>query len=438
MAATPAFNTRAVTTATNRQTGASEPGRQAKAAALAVSASTLAPPPGWRLAAAGSLSGALTNTLLHPLDTVKTVRQSNPTAFKGLAPTITSILRSRGLAGLYLGIVPALVGSSVSTALYFSMYELVKHRMSSSFPRAWNDRRSRIPLTAVSAACGNVASSIVFVPKEVIKQRLQFTGQQLQSGVSSVGGTTAVQPQVHVGDVIRQLFNSSRAGSSSSAVNGVVASARAGTQSATAAAGAVAKVTSHIGGIGAFYRGYKATLLRNIPSAMIRFAAYEEFKMILKRMSDKNNKRDGTNGQQRSPQQQQPLKPHQLVLAGSMAGALSSACTTPMDVVKTRFATGVIPPGTSLPAAFTSIIKRDGAQGLFVGIRPRMLWAALFSAVGFTSYEMCKALLTGQPSPFGLPRSAARTATTAAVASTHVHKDYVDRSRTTTLTRKQQ
>lgn len=388
------------------------------------------------------MSGALTNTLLHPLDTVKTVRQSNPTAFKGLAPTIVAILRSRGPAGLYLGIVPALLGSSVSTALYFSMYELVKHRMSSAFPRAWNDRRSRVPLTAVSAACGNVASSIVFVPKEVIKQRLQFSGQQLQSGVSSIAGTTVVQRQVHVGDVIQQLYNSSRAGSSSgSAVSGMAAGAGAGTQSATATAGAVAKMASHIGGIGAFYRGYKATLLRNIPSAMIRFAAYEEFKMILKRMSDKKNKRDGNNGQQLSPQQQ-PMKPHQLVLAGSMAGALSSACTTPMDVVKTRLATGIIPPGTSLPAAFTSIVKRDGVQGLFVGIRPRMLWAALFAAVGFTSYEMCKALLTGQPSPFVLPRSAAaRTSTTTkgAVAATPMHRDMVDRSRrTATLTRKQQ
>lgn len=302
---------------------------------------TSAPTVGWRLAAAGSLSGAFTNTLLHPLDTVKTVRQTNPGSFRGIFPTMFSILRTRGPAGLYLGIIPTLAGSSVSTALYFGMYELAKQKLSSNFPRAWQKRRTRVPMTAVSAACGNVASSIVFVPKEVVKQRLQYSGQK---GM-----------YITVGRTVHELFTKG-------------------------------------GGIPAFYRGYKATLLRNIPSAMIRFAAYEELKMIIKRIAEKGNKNNNNK-----------LEAHHLVLAGSMAGALSSACTTPMDVVKTRLATGIIAPGTSLPSAFSTIIKRDGVPGLFVGIRPRMLWSALFAAVGFTSYEICKALLTGMPYPFPLP-----------------------------------
>ena len=34
-------------------------------------------------------------------------------------------------------------------------------------------------------------------------------------------------------------------------------------------------------GLAGFYPNYRATLARNIPSALIRFTAYEEFKYIL-------------------------------------------------------------------------------------------------------------------------------------------------------------
>lgn len=289
------------------------------------------PNPGWRLAAAGSMSGMLTNTLLHPLDTVKTVRQTDPKSFKGLAPTLYAIVRQRGPAALYSGILPALVGSSFSTALYFGMYEFAKARVSRTFPRAWASTRTRVPLTALSAACGNVASSIIFVPKEVIKQRLQSGHHGAQ-----------------VSTVIANLFATS--------------------------------------GLRGFYRGYKATLFRNIPSAMIRFTAYEELKMAIRNL--------------RTGDKSSPYAPHELILAGSMAGAMSSALTTPMDVVKTGFATGNIKPHTKLPIAIRDIVRNQGVSGLFIGARPRIVWSALFAAIGFTSYEICKAWLTGQPSPF--------------------------------------
>lgn len=284
---------------------------------------------GWRLAAAGSLSGAFTNIVLHPLDTVKTVQQSNPSAFKGLAPATFAIVRARGPLALFAGGVPALIGSSISTALYFACYEFAKYSVSKLFPEAWSSPQSRIPLTAISGAIGNTASSVAYVPKEVLKQQMQ-TGE--------FGN--------RLGQAILTLYRQS--------------------------------------GIKAYYRGYKATLLRNIPSAMIRFASYEEFKRAIRRLRHGN---DST----------RKLSPTELVVAGSLAGALSSACTTPMDVVKTGLATGAIRPGTSLPAAFQNILQTQGVPGLFVGIRPRVIWSAMFTALGFASYEVCKRWMTGQP-----------------------------------------
>ncbi|PXF48072.1 Protein MITOFERRINLIKE 1, chloroplastic [Gracilariopsis chorda] len=275
----------------------------------------------WRLAAAGGMAGMLTNTLLHPLDTVKTVRQADPTHFRGMAPTLLKIIRTRGPFALYAGIVPALIGSAFSSALYFGAYEMVKGALAQMSPYSFQKPRTRIPLTALSAACGNVASSVLFVPKEVVKQRMQ----------------SAVDPGNFFG-----------------AAKNVLAAS----------------------GISGLYRGYKATLLRNIPSTMLRFAIYEEAKLAIRRLKRENSDK--------------PLTFPEVIAAGSIAGVASSACTTPMDVLKTRFATGAIKPGTAILPAIRDIVGRDGVPGLFVGIRPRIVWAALFAAIGFSSYEVCK------------------------------------------------
>ena len=263
----------------------------------------------------------LTNTILHPLDTVKTVRQADPKNFIGIGPTILAIVRKRGPTALYAGIAPALLGSALSSALYFGFYEFAKHQISQASPGAFRNPNTRMPLTAVSAACGNVASSILFVPKEVVKQRMQ-------SGVDS--------------------------GRFLGAAAGLIRTA----------------------GISGLYRGYKATLLRNIPSTMIKFATYEELKLILARMKGSDKP--------------QTLSTAEVITAASLSGVISSAITTPMDVLKTRFATGQLKPGTPILPAVKQIVQQDGIAGLYVGFRPRTLWAALFAAIGFTTYEMCK------------------------------------------------
>lgn len=290
--------------------------------------SALPIPHGWRLAAAGGMAGMVTNSILHPLDTVKTVRQTDPRRFGSMASTLRAIVSQRGPAALYAGLIPALVGSSISSAIYFGIYELAKTAAARIFPTAWNDPRSRVPLTAVSAACGNVSSSFLLVPKEVVKQRMQ-------SGVA-VGNSVTV-----ITDLIRQS-----------------------------------------GPLG-LYRGYKATLLRNVPSTMLRFAVYEEAKLAIRRLRPSARRDD-------------PLSSPEFITAGSIAGAFSSACTTPMDVVKTGFATGRIKQGAPLIPAFRDIVRSEGVGGLFVGVRPRVIWSALFAAIGFTSYEICKKWLVEQ------------------------------------------
>ena len=71
-------------------------------------------------------------------------------------------------------------------------------------------------------------------------------------------------------------------------------------------------------GIQAFYRSYRTTLIMNVPFTAVHFATYEAAKKILgRRVADEDR-----------------LETH--LLAGGAAGALASAVTNPMDVVKTR------------------------------------------------------------------------------------------------------
>lgn len=328
-------------------------------------------PVGWRLAIAGGVAGMLTNLVLFPLDTVKTLRQADPARFPGALPAAFSVLRASGLGGLYAGITPALLGSALSSALYFGTYELVRRRMRGIVEHArvesatkhsfFSSPFRRIPGNALAAASGNIASSILFVPKEVVKQRMQ-------AGVSSGPFVTAALGLIKAD------------------------------------------------GFAGLYRGYKATLLRNIPSTMIRFALYEEAKLLLSRArsmrqarhiggSSTANPKHGAlrrwkrdRGHRSSPEKPFAYRqaPWENVLAGAASGAIASAVTTPMDVVKTKLATGDVRPGVSVLRVAADVIRDQGIAGLYVGIRPRIVWAALFAAVGFSSYEFCKSWLVRQ------------------------------------------
>ena len=144
-------------------------------------------PKDWRFALAGGLAGGLTNGVLHPLDTAKTLRQrvllpNGSRKYANTAAAFVRILKERGPAGLYGGLAPAVVGAIPSSALYFGTYEAVKRRLKQEASNlgARNagscpdlERHIQTPIYMASAVCGNAASSLVFVPKEFVKQQLQ-------------------------------------------------------------------------------------------------------------------------------------------------------------------------------------------------------------------------------------------------------------------------
>lgn len=275
----------------------------------------------FRRGLAGSVAGALTNGLLHPLDTVKTIRQAAPKEFPGTGRTLRRIWRQSGPRGLYGGLGASMLGSMPSSFIFFGTYEFVKERLRALKPDCTLDERARIHV--LSAACGNAASSLVYVPKEMLKQRLQ---------AARVAGVSTGARQV---------------------LSAIV----------------------HEHGLRGLYAAYTATVFRNIPTTALRYAIYEELRLRL-RLGDE----PGT------------LRPRTM-LCGAISGAASSVLLTPVDVVKTRLATGQYAARLGLRGSLVKLATEEGLAGLFAGAKARMVGAALFSAIGLSCYEACKQLL---------------------------------------------
>jgi hypothetical protein len=81
------------------------------------------------------------------------------------------------------------------------------------------------------------------------------------------------------------------------------------------------------------------------------------------------------------------------MVAGATASTMSSLLTTPIDVVKTRLATGLLPAGSPVIASIVQIARNEGVIGLYAGVGERLLWSALFGGIGFTCFERSKRLL---------------------------------------------
>jgi len=121
----------------------------------------------WRVTAgnlaAGAIAGASVEAILYPIDTIKTRLQAMKSG-----GGIRALLQSGGGRALYAGIWGNLAGVAPASAIFMAVYEPVK---AAATKMAGPDKEFMGPLAGGVAA--GLASSIVRVPTEVVKTRMQ-------------------------------------------------------------------------------------------------------------------------------------------------------------------------------------------------------------------------------------------------------------------------
>lgn len=329
---------------------------------------------------AGGLGGTTGDMFMHSLDTVKTRQQGDPhfpPKYTSLGSSYYTIFRQEGIRrGLYGGWLPAMMGSFPGTVLFFGSYEWSKRHML--------DYGIQSHVSYLTAGfIGDFAASIVYVPSEVLKTRLQLQGRynnpHFKSGYNYRGTLDAARTIIRT-EGFAELFS-----------------------------------------------GYKATLYRDLPFSALQFMFYEQFQSWARQY--KNSRDIGIRLE---------------LLTGACGGGLAGVLTCPLDVVKTRLQTQIdsvpvvgktkdrsaketmsgpkdtktqeaqsLPPrkqqqrpiSTSSPSTHTprpgatpldedsifrglrSIYKTEGITGWFRGVGPRFVWTSVQSGCMFLLYQ---------------------------------------------------
>lgn len=87
----------------------------------------------WTCAAGGVVSCGGTHMAVTPLDVVKCNMQTNPGKYPNIGAGFSTIVKEQGIAGLFKGWVPTLLGYSAQGACKFGLYELFKKCATCSF-----------------------------------------------------------------------------------------------------------------------------------------------------------------------------------------------------------------------------------------------------------------------------------------------------------------
>ncbi|KNG85409.1 putative mitochondrial carrier protein [Aspergillus nomiae NRRL 13137] len=250
-----------------------------------------------------STGGTCGDMLMHSLDTVKTRQQGDPhfpPKYASMTSSYATIYRQEGiLRGLYGGAVPAFFGSFPGTLIFFGVYEFTKRRMI--------DAGINANVAYLSGGFfADLAASVVYVPSEVLKTRLQLQGRYNNPHFNSGYNYRSTR------DALRTIVRQE--------------------------------------GFSALFHGYRATIYRDLPFSALQFAFYEQEQRLAKEWV---GSRDIGLGLE--------------ILTAATAGGMAGVITCPMDVVKTRIQTQQNPDiqssaSSSKPAAEHASIKESPRQ----------------------------------------------------------------------------
>ncbi|KAJ0106405.1 hypothetical protein Patl1_18892 [Pistacia atlantica] len=303
----------------------------------------------WREFLWGAVAGAFGEGMMHPVDTVKTRIQSQAILSgsqnqKSILQMVRAVWVADGLRGFYRGVAPGVTGSLATGATYFGFIESTKKWIEESNPSLGGHWAHFI-----SGGVGDTLGSFVYVPCEVMKQRMQVQGSKT-SWNSTVGKDILAKSGSEMYCYYTGMF---QAGSS----------------------------IWREQGLRGLYTGYWSTLARDVPFAGLMVMFYEALKDLTEYGKQRwipnldcyvNSSAEG------------------LVLGG-LAGGFAAYLTTPLDVIKTRMQ---VQGSTVRYKGWLDAVHRiwmiEGAEGMFRGSIPRITWYIPASALTFMAVEFLR------------------------------------------------
>jgi solute carrier family 25 S-adenosylmethionine transporter 26 len=281
-------------------------------------------------ACAGGIAGAFTYVCLHPLDTVKTKLQmrgaSQLYAGLGTVDVMGRVLKENGIGGLYSGVSAVLVGSTISSAIYFGTCEFAKAFLISKTTLL---QIPSLAIPPVAGALGNVVSSAVMVPKELITQRMQ-------------AGAPGRSWQVLLATVERE-------------------------------------------GIWGLYAGYSATILRNLPTGVLSFSSFEYLKAAVLNKTKKPHLEPLQSvccGALAGAISAFLTTPLDVVKTRLMTQGIGIKAGLKNEIAASAY--------KGFSSTLHQIWREEGWLGLTRGIGPRVLHSSCFAALGYFAFETAR------------------------------------------------
>lgn len=190
---------------------------------------------------------------MHPVDCIKTLQQSNSGAGLNMLQASSRILSTQGVSGFYKGLGTYVTADGLAGSIKFATYEALKKYLKnnlSSDPKTAEQQERYGMFVAAGAAF--IASSVVLVPGELIKQRMQM-GQitSVSSGIKHILKTE---------------------------------------------------------GILGFFSGYGGVCFRDVPYTMLELGLYDNFKELYRKYKIRKGGEEGGRLTQVRTKQQQHLK----------------------------------------------------------------------------------------------------------------------------------
>ncbi|XP_073141529.1 folate transporter 1, chloroplastic isoform X1 [Henckelia pumila] len=289
----------------------------------------------WENAAAGAAAGLATVSFSHPLDVIRTRFQVNdgrslnlPT-YKNTPHALFTIARTEGFRGLYAGFYPAVLGSTVSWALYFYFYSKAKQR----YLRSRDVLSPGFHLASAAEAGGLVC--FCTNPIWLVKTRLQLQ--------------TPLQARPYSGfhDALRTILKEE--------------------------------------GWRALYRGLMPGLFLQVTHGAIQFTAYEELRKVV------INIRTEEGGDNFNAADDHLLDSFDYAVLGASSKLSAILLTYPFQVIRSRLQQR--PSIEGIPRYMDSwhVVKEtarfEGLRGFYKGITANVLKNAPAASITFIVYE---------------------------------------------------